>query len=79
MPDLVENDSKDCPFCAERIKVNAIVCRHCGRDIVPAATGANLAKPLEFAKDEPGMSSPKFAAIVFWKHVRRRTAVLHDR
>ena len=27
------NDSKECPFCAETIKKNAIVCRFCGRDI----------------------------------------------
>ena len=24
----------DCPFCAEKIKKEAIVCKHCGRDIV---------------------------------------------
>jgi hypothetical protein len=31
------NDSRDCPYCAERIKRSAIVCKHCGRDIEPAA------------------------------------------
>ena len=25
--------SKTCPFCAERIKIEAIVCKHCGRNL----------------------------------------------
>lgn len=27
------NDTKECPFCAEKIKLNAKICRFCGRDI----------------------------------------------
>ena len=27
---------RDCPFCAERIKAAAVVCRHCQRDLPPA-------------------------------------------
>lgn len=29
-------NSRKCPFCAEVIKLEAVVCKHCGRDIPPA-------------------------------------------
>ena len=28
---------RECPYCAERILARARVCKHCGRDVVPAA------------------------------------------
>jgi hypothetical protein len=28
------NDIKQCPFCAETVKMEAIKCKHCGSDIV---------------------------------------------
>ena len=37
-PQLAEpRIERDCPYCAERILAKARVCKHCGRDVVPAA------------------------------------------
>lgn len=35
---LASGDNKKCPHCAELIKAEAKVCRHCGRDVETAAT-----------------------------------------
>ncbi len=40
MPDVQNhaqamNEYTECPYCAERIKKKAKVCKHCGRDIPP--------------------------------------------
>lgn len=29
-------DTRPCPYCAEAIKREAVVCRFCGRDVAPA-------------------------------------------
>lgn len=35
-----EGKARKCPFCAEYIKREAIVCKHCGRDLVPKDAGS---------------------------------------
>lgn len=30
---VLKNDTKDCPYCAETVRLNAVVCRYCSRDI----------------------------------------------
>lgn len=30
---LIENGTRKCQFCAERVNIDAIVCRYCGRDL----------------------------------------------
>src|SRR5437867_368681 len=35
---------KKCPFCAEDIRIAAIVCKHCGRDVPTAAAEVQIAQ-----------------------------------
>ena len=61
-PALPSDSEKDCPFCAERIKANAVKCKHCGeflqqltntqsqQSVFNASTVPNLTKIVEKQK-----------------------------
>lgn len=51
---------RDCPFCAERIKIAAIVCKHCGRDLAspPEAPPPQPIQPALADAPKAGYSTP---------------------
>src|SRR5438093_874832 len=51
VPSFSMNTSKQCPFCAEFIKPDAIKCRHCHEMLSPSESGRKgVAKPKSFFK-----------------------------
>jgi ribosomal protein L37AE/L43A len=46
------NAYRQCPFCAETIRREAIVCKHCGRDIAPPSAAPAAVPVPSAAKDE---------------------------
>lgn len=41
---VIQEQERECPYCAEKIKAGAVVCRYCGHDVTPV--------PQEHHKDQ---------------------------
>jgi hypothetical protein len=51
-PAVEHRSTRPCPFCAESIKAEAVVCRHCGRDVGTSAANAQQGSTVTAASME---------------------------
>jgi phosphotransferase system glucose/maltose/N-acetylglucosamine-specific IIC component len=56
-------NSRKCPMCAELVKRDALVCKHCGRDLPPIEYKTIRQHP-EAGKGDPGRGALIFAGIM---------------
>jgi DNA-directed RNA polymerase subunit RPC12/RpoP len=64
--------TKECPFCAETIKREAIVCKHCGRDLV----GKRLTEAVTEKVQGPAKSVVPTVGITIPERARYRVGLL---
>lgn len=72
---MISRLGKMCPYCKERIKKNALVCRYCGRDLGPDNESKcyDLCYPNWIFAGVAGLAAGAALALVFgyWRERRR--------
>nr|HDN00343.1 hypothetical protein [Deltaproteobacteria bacterium] len=72
---MISRLGKTCPYCKERVKKNALVCRYCGRELEPNNDPEcyNLCYPNWICAGFAGLAAGAAIALIFgyWRERRR--------